>query len=314
MTLEPSSSHILLLGAACLDVVGRLESDLEPGTSNPARIRTSYGGVARNVAENLARLGQPVQLISVVGNDLPGEELLAYTSATGVGMSAVLRTEQYPTAFYMGVLDQHGRLRYAVDDMRCLSELTPERIQENEALFEDASLVFMDGNLSEASLKMVATLAKKYRIPVCADPASLILAERLKPLLKRLHLVTPNVAEAVALTGQAFESSDPQAALEDARALLNEGVDIALIALAEFGVVYASSKISGHVPAIQTPIIDPTGAGDALTAAVLYGLVNEMELDDAVRLGVSAASLTLRHSGTVFNGLTLEKLYETLVI
>ena len=89
---------------------------------------------------------------------------------------------------------------------------------------------------------------------------------------------------------------------------------IALIALAEFGVVYASSEISGHVPAIQTPIIDPTGAGDALTAAVLYGLVNEMELDDAVRLGVSAASLTLRHSGTVFTGLTLEKLYETLVI
>jgi pseudouridine kinase len=134
------------------------------------------------------------------------------------------------------------------------------------------------------------------------------------PHLGKLHLITCNVKEAAALTGQVFEASDSRAALEAARAILSAGVDIALVTLAEFGVVYASSETSGHIPAIQTPIIDPTGAGDALTAAILYGLVNEMELDDAVRLGVSAASLTLRHSGTVFPELTLEKLYEQLVI
>jgi pseudouridine kinase len=309
-----SDSPILLLGSSSQDIVGRLESDLQPGTSNPARIRTSYGGVARNVAENLARLGQPVKLISVVGKDRPGDELLEYTAAAGVDVSAVLRTDLYPTGFYMGVLDPRARLRFAVDDMRVMSELTPEIIQQNQALFENASLVFVDGNLSEASLKVAVTLAKQAKIPICADPASTLLAERLKPHLSKLHLVTPNVAEAVALTGQSFESSDPQAALEDARALLAAGVDIALIALAEFGVVYATHETSGHVPAIQTPILDPTGAGDALTAAVLFGLVNDMDLDDAVRLGVSAASLTLRHSGTVYPELTLEKLYEQLVI
>lgn len=314
MTLDKSTCPVLLLGAAGLDVVGRLESNLEPYTSNPARIRTSFGGVARNVAENLARLGQPVQLITAIGRDLTGDELLAYTSAAGVDISAVYRTDLYPTGFYMGVLDPRARLRFAMDDMRVMSELTPEYIQQNQELFENACLVFVDGNLSEPCLKMAASLAKKFKKPLCADPASLALVDKLKPLLSKFHLVTPNVAEAVALTGQAFESSDPQAALEDARALLNEGVDIALIALAEFGVVYASPEISGHVPAIQTPIIDPTGAGDALTATVLYGLVNEMDLDDAVRLGVSAASLTLRHSGTVYTQLSLEKLYEQLVI
>jgi pseudouridine kinase len=311
---DSSSFPILLLGSSGQDIVGRLEADLQPGTSNPARIRTSYGGVARNVAENLARLGQPVKLVSVVGRDRPGDELLEYTAAAGVDVSAVLRTDLYPTGFYMGVLDPRAHLRFAVDDMRVMSELTPEYIQQNAALFESASLVFMDGNLPEASLRAVVSLAKKAKIPICADPASTVLADRLKPHLGKLHLVTPNVAEAVALTGQSFESSDPQAALEDARALLNAGVDIALIALAEFGVVYATSEASGHIPAIQTPILDPTGAGDALTAAVLFGLVNEMDLDDAVRLGVSAASLTLRHSGTVYPELTLEKLYEQLVI
>lgn len=311
---SPSSNSILVLGAAGQDVVGRLDSDLQPGTSNPAHIRTSYGGVARNVAENLARLGQSVRLISAVGRDRPGDELLEYTAAAGVDISAVLRTDSYPTGFYMGILDARAHLRFAVDDMRAMSELTPEYIHAHEALFESASLVFVDGNLPEPTLRAAISLAKKAKIPICADPASAALADRLKPHLSKLHLITPNVSEAGILSGQMFDPSDYQAAREAARILVNEGVDIALIALEEFGVVYASAETSGHIPAIQTPIIDPTGAGDALTAAVIFGLLNDMELDEAVRLGVSAASITLRHSGTVYPELTLEKLYEQLVI
>src|SRR3990172_3595416 len=165
-------NNIFLLGSSSQDIVGRLDSELQPGTSNPARIRTSYGGVARNVAENLARLGQPVKLVSVVGKDRPGDELLEYTAASGVDVSAVLRTDLYPTGFYMGVLDPRAHLRFAVDDMRVMSELTPEYLQQNQSLFENASLVFVDGNLSEASLKVAVSLAKKAKIPVCADPAS----------------------------------------------------------------------------------------------------------------------------------------------
>jgi pseudouridine kinase len=307
-------SDPLLLGASSQDIVGRLDSELQPGTSNPARIRASFGGVARNVAENLARLGQPVRLVSAVGRDHAGDELLAYTAAAGVDVSAVLRTDLYPTGFYMGVLDARAHLRFAVDDMRAMSELTPEYIHAQEELFRSAGLVFVDGNLPEPSLRAAISLAKKAKVPICADPASASLAERLKPHLDKFHLITPNVSEAGVLTGRSFESSEREAALEAARALVNAGVEIALIALAEFGVVYATSQTSGHIPAIQTPILDPTGAGDALTAAVMFGLVNDMELDEAVRLGVSAASLTLRHSGTVYPELTLEKLYEQLVI
>ena len=74
---EPSENHVLVIGASGLDVVSRLDGVLRPGTSNPANIRTSFGGVARNVAENLARLGQPVKLLTVIGRDRLGEEILA---------------------------------------------------------------------------------------------------------------------------------------------------------------------------------------------------------------------------------------------
>jgi pseudouridine kinase len=86
-----------------------------------------------------------------------------------------------------------------------------------------------------------------------------------------------------------------------------------LITLAEFGVVYASTDTSGHIPAIHTAITDPTGAGDALTAAIIFALLNGIPLDDAIRLGVSAASLTLRSVGAVSPKLSLERLYDQLL-
>ena len=80
--------------------------------------------------------------------------------------------------------------------------------------------------------------------------------------------------------------------------------------MAEFGVGYATTESTGHIPAIKTEVVDPTGAGDALSAAVIFALMNDIPIDEAVRLGVSAAALTLRSSGTVAQDLSLERLYQ----
>lgn len=308
-----SAPPILILGASGLDVIGRLEGDLQSGTSNPACIRTGFGGVARNVAENLARLGQAVQLITVVGKDKIGDELLAYTEEAGVDVSASLRAEDYPTGFYMGVLAKSGTRLFAMDDMRLMESLTPEVLRARAGLFQTAGLLFMDANLPEKTFKAAIRLAQKARLPICADATSASLAPKLQPHFAHLYLLTCNSTEAGVLTGLSFETSERKAALEAARRLVGQGVNIALIALAEFGVVYATSETTGHIPAIRTKILDTTGAGDALTAAVLFGLQNDMPLDEAVRLGVSAASLTLRHPGTVYPNLSLEILYDELV-
>ena len=304
----------LILGAAGMDVVGRLEADLQPATSNPARIRRSYGGVARNVAENLARLGQSVHLITVVGEDASGEEILGYTAKAGVDVSTVLRSKKYPTGYYMGVVNRAGQLQFAVDDMRLLEEITPNYLKEQEELFKSASMVFVDANLPVKTLRTASSLAKRAKIPICADTAAFTLAERLMKFLPNYYLLTANSKEAGVLTGLSFEASDSETAMEAARSLVNQGVRIALVTLAEYGVVYATSETTGHISAIRTRISDPTGAGDAMTGAVLFALLNNIELDDAIRLGVSAASLTLRHPGSVYPNLSLEGLYNQLLV
>jgi pseudouridine kinase len=90
-------------------------------------------------------------------------------------------------------------------------------------------------------------------------------------------------------------------------------VRIAVITLAEFGVCYATSNESGHVPALEIDVVDLTGAGDALTAAVIFGLLEEMPVGEAMRLGVAAAALTIQSRDTVNRELCLEMLYDQLV-
>jgi pseudouridine kinase len=176
-----AEKRVLVLGASGLDVIGHLDADLLSGTSNPVRIRTSHGGVARNVAENLARLGQPVSLITVVGADQNGDDILRQTQEAGVDVSATLRTGEYPTGFYMGVLDTRRRLELAVDDMRLMSQLTPQHLKDHAGLFESADLLFVDANLPEESLEVAVKLAMAANLDICADTTSSSLAIHLLP-------------------------------------------------------------------------------------------------------------------------------------
>jgi pseudouridine kinase len=303
---------VIVIGAAGMDMVGRIKSELRPHTSNPAQIGYSFGGAARNVAENLLHLGTPVTLLTVLGNDDAGNQIFQSIQEAGADVSSVQRSAQYPTGTYLAVVNADGKLEYALDDMRILSELSSKYIYAHETLFEQSSLVFFDTNLPKETIRTIMSIARREKLPVCADPTTEALAVKLIPYLQRLRLVVPNAGEAKTLCNNLRGISTRREATEAAKCLVSQGVEIAIVTLAELGVCYATSETSGYIPSVQTNIIDPTGAGDALTAGVLFGLLNQMPIDDAVRLGVAAASVTLNYRGAVLPDLSLEKLYDQL--
>ncbi|MCK5053353.1 MAG: carbohydrate kinase family protein [Anaerolineales bacterium] len=303
---------VLVIGSAGLDLVGRAKINLKLGISNPGKLRVSMGGVARNVAENLARLGTDVILITAVGADEQGNQLLEQTAAAGVNIEHSLVVQDQATGTYLAILDPDGNLHLGMDDMRLTAAIHPEHLREHRELFKQASAVFIDANLPEKTLRTAISLAHRSRVPLAADTTSVNLAPVLAPYLDRLWLITANEAEAEALCPIPVAHADHHSAIDAARHLVAEGVNIAMITMAEFGVGYASADSSGHVPALKTEIVDPTGAGDALSAAVIFALLNEIPLDEAIRLGVSAATLTLRSPGTVSAELSLERLYDEL--
>lgn len=308
----PTEGPVLVIGSAGIDLVGRATGDLQPHTSNPGRLRLSHGGVARNVAENLARLGTEAVLISAVGDDTQGRQLLNRLREAGVNVQHVLTVPGAATGAYLAVLEPDGSLHLGLDDMGVVAALTPDYLRECADLFEASAVVFVDANLPPQTLAAAVQQARRRRVPIAADPTSASLAAALTPHLEHLWLVTPNEAEAAALCPLPVPHADVNQALAAARHLVALGVDIAMVTMAEFGVGYASAEGSGHVPALRTEVVDPTGAGDALTAAVLFALLNGIPLDEAVRLGLSAAAYTLRTPGTVAPDLSLELLYDQL--
>ncbi len=306
--------HVLVVGSAGIDVKGRPDCPLTAGTSTPGRIRSSVGGVARNIAENLARLEVPTVLLSAVGDDDSGRRVLDRCHAAGIDTSHVLVVPEARTGHYMAVLTPDGQLDIAISDYAITSQIGADYLNARKALFTGAAMVVIDANLEDGALKALFRLARRFKVPVCADPTAASLAGRLLPYLHRIYLITPNLAEAAVLCEEPMPVPDAELALGAAQKLLERGVRIAVVTLGVNGLVYASGTDRGHIPAIRTEIRDETGAGDALTAGAIFGLLNEVPLDEAMRLGVSAASLTLQSRETVVPNLSLELLYDQLVI
>lgn len=330
------AAHVVVIGSSVMDVIGRPLTVLHPHSSAPGLVRLSPGGVARNVAENLARLGVEVTLITAVGDDPAGRQLLEQAESAGVNVLHALTVPGERTGMYLGVLDPEGNLQFALDDMGLVRSLSRDYLLSKASVLEQAQAIFLDANVPSDALAYAVAAGRRAGVPLAADPTSVSLAANLRPHLKDLWLITPNAAEAEVLCPHPILHADRDSlrdplqdasfevpsgmqsatkrdrALDAARQLVAEGVEIALVTMAEFGVGYASAETSGHVPAVKTEILDSTGAGDAQTAAVLFGLLNGIPLDESVRLGVSAAALTLRTPGSVMPDLSLERLYDGL--
>ncbi len=306
--------HILVIGATLMDIKGKPVAGLEPGTSNPAYIRSTRGGTARNVAENLGRLGAEVYLLSAVGQDLTGEQLLIQTAAADVNVDHVLRIEGENTGEYIALLEDDGSLSVALDDVQVMANLTPAYLRDKEDLFRDAAMIMMDGSLLTDSMSTIVELAQKYRVPLCADPSSARLAYKLRPFLPHLHLVVPNEVEAAELCEVDFAGHDPDISLDLARLLVKAGVDNVVITLSDFGLDYATSDETGYIEANYSEMVDSTGTGDSVTAAIMFGLINDLPPIQCIRLGAAAASLTLQTNETVVPDLSLDMLYDHLIV
>jgi pseudouridine kinase len=307
---------VVVVGGANLDIKARSAAAAIPHTSNPGHTSTTPGGVARNIAENLARLGTPTQLIAALGRDPHGERLLADTREAGVLLDHVHRSA-HPTGSYTAVLDADGELVLAVADMSATDSLRPEHLQAARELITHAALLIVDGNLPAAVTGHLLDLARTAGIRVILDPVSVPKAARLLPLLgpeRPIFAITPNRDELYALTGVDTREADtgPHDALSLAAAVLHErGVQHVWIRLGAGGSLLSTRGAdSGRaqslraLPAEPAEVQDVTGAGDAMLAAFAHALLAGHGPATAARYGHAAAALTLESAHTVRPDLT----------
>ena len=309
--MSNSEHRVLVIGAAGLDVkVYPRTQAIEPYLSNPGTIHWEWGGVARNMAENLVRLGADVHFITAVGDDKWGQMLLQSLNDLQINTEACIVAAEKPTCSYVALHHLDKQLWLAFEDMDTLREITPGHLHRLRGVVRASDIVCIDANLSARALGTLFRLTRQYDVPVCADPTTTLLAHRLHPYLPDIAVITPNKDEAEALLGEPLNTEEAISA--GARRLVGLGVDLAVITLGAEGLFYATSEESGRLPALPIDIVDPVGAGDALTAAVAYGLLEDVSPEETVRLGLAAATQTILCRETVCPTLSLDMLYERL--
>ncbi len=299
---------MLVVGGINADVLGRTLAAPVPHTSNPARSSVTPGGVARNVAETLARLGVPaVRLLGAVGDDLLGAGVLEATARAGVDVSGVLRLPGQ-TGTYLAVLDDAGELQIGLAAMELTDTLTPGLAADWAAEVAAARLLVLDANLPADTVRLLLDAAQAAGVRAILDPVSAPKAGRLHGLLDRVFLLTPDRAELEALSAVAGSEA------EQAAALHAQGAEHVLLTLGAAGsVLYSPGQPPRSTPAPAASVQNVTGAGDALVAGLCAALVRGLSLPEAVRLGHACAALTVQSDQTVSADLSWEAVTSLLV-
>jgi pseudouridine kinase len=306
-------SHVAVVGGANVDVKVTIRGATVPATSNPGSAAVSLGGVGRNIAENLARLGQPVALIGAVGHDAEGERLLQETAATGVDVQAVARSARHPTGIYSAVLDRSGELVIGVSAMDVMDEITVRFLERRRRVIAAAAFIVADCNLPRASLQWLQQCAKQAGIGLLIEPVSVPKCERLKAILRRgaaIHTITPNRQQLAALTGRALGDTDDLRMA--AKSLHGRGVENVLLGLGPEGALLSSGQGGAvrqfRIPAATAKPVDVTGGGDAHVAGYVAGVLQGMTPLQAALLGQAAAGLAVGARETVSRSMAMDKL------
>ena len=162
-----ASPYIAVAGGVNIDIGGRSDAPLVAGDSNPGRIRSSLGGVGRNIAHNLALLGAKVRLITALGADDGAKRVEASCADLGIDLSDSLYVPDGATSTYLFLADSNGDMALAMNDMAIYEQLTPTFLETKLAALNAAALVVLDTNLSAESIRY---LGEHCTAPLFADP------------------------------------------------------------------------------------------------------------------------------------------------
>lgn len=289
-----SGSYAVVAGGVNVDIGGRSFAPLVGSDSNPGTVSVSLGGVGRNIAHNLALLGTEVQLLAAYGDDLNGERVAASCSELGIDLSHALRVPGGTTSTYLYIADNYGEMNLAVSDMEICKQVTPAYLASQLSIIQNAQVVVADTNLSEEALRY---LVDNSPVPVFIDPVSTVKAEKLRPILNKIHTLKPNRLEAALLSGVEIRTNDDVAKAADK--LLEMGVHRLFISLGGGGVYAAMGSERVWLPNLPGRMVNTTGCGDAFMAAIVWAYLEGMDLKTTALAGLAAGSIAMESAQTI---------------
>lgn len=295
--MNDNNPYILVLGASIVDIFGFCGRSYAQRDSIPGHIKISFGGVCRNIAENLARVGINTEFISTLGDDENGNSILEHSRKLGYNMenSLFLKGESTPT--YMAILNHQGEMESAVVDMESLNKMDEGFIDGKHEVFANAEYTIVDSD----NPVLLEYILKKYegKSKFILDPVSAKKARKIRHLIKYFHTIKPNRFETEALCGFKIESDEDLR--KAGRFFIEQGVKNVFISLDADGIYYITSEgEEGTLACCESiNVKNVTGAGDSFVAGIGYGYMNNLSIKDTLKYSMAMSIITITHEETI---------------
>lgn len=287
--------HVSVIGGANMDIVGYPITELKRRDSNPGGVKVSLGGVGRNIAENLARLGIHTKMFTVVGEDIYGDQIIRESEKIGIDMSLVKRVQEEGTGTYLAILDHENDMDIAIASMNIFKKLDRKYLEDCKQIIAKSQVIVFDTNLEEDIFRFGVDLYKENDLFL--DTVSHTKALRAKSVIGAFHTIKPNRLEAEALSDISIRNeNDLKRASEYFHA---EGVKNVFITLGPDGVFYSDGQVYGIMKAPKMTPKNATGAGDAFQAALVYSELHGFSIKEKVKFAIGASVMAMNAYETI---------------
>lgn len=285
---------VIVIGGSNVDITGTPDTELVSGDSNPGGVSISAGGVGRNIAENAARLGLPVSLISAVGDDYFGGYLKSVCRQAGIDTENIITDNSRSTSAYLCIMDGRDDLAAAVSDMKITETLSPELISSMKPLISGAAIVIIDNNIRPAAIEAVKAAGANR---ILFDAVSGKKLRRSIDAVCDIDTVKLNAIEAEILSGVPVNSTtDAERAADIIR---KRNIEHVFITLGAAGAFYSCRQGNWTAAPYPLAVKNITGAGDAFLAGIAYGHYNGTSGQDLLNIGTACAAAAAASEKTV---------------
>jgi pseudouridine kinase len=294
----------LVLGGTNIDIVGYSNNKIIKNDSNPGSVKFSYGGVGRNIAVNMKKMGLDVNMITAFGNDSFKDLLVEDFKTFQIDIAQSVFSQKYPSSIYLCVLDQDKDMDLAINSMDVIHEIDDIDFLSSKLEFiNEHDYVLVDGNLSVEALDY---LICEIKGKVIVDGVSSIKVVKFKNVLDCIDVLKVNRIEAAALLGISINTEEE--IIEAGKKLMAKGVKQVFITDGANGSYAFDEKEAQAFRVEIDQIVNATGGGDTFTAGVVYGLANEFSLSDTLKFASIAATYTLKSDKTISDDLNVTEI------
>ncbi len=302
--MEPS---VTVIGTVFMDVKGFAFNNYNPLGRNLGSVEFIHGGVGRNIAENLAALELSVAFVSTVDQTAIGTEVIERLNNSRINTAYLRQAEKDGMGMWLALLSEKGELVGSISKMPDLSTLSDLLGAEGKDIISNSSHIALELDLSSKITRDIISLSKAMEKPVYGIPGNFDVIMKNQDILPELECFICNDIEAGRLMGMDLTDLS----IEELTGLFSKQLFTTakcprymVVTLGSRGCIYYDSaiNITTHQPAIQTEVLDTSGAGDAFFSGTVMGLINNEPLSQAVVYGNRIASYTLRSKENTYRG------------